>query len=219
MPAMTSDEHPPGRTTRSGPDYYSSEDSANHEPHSPCPPSTSSSDAESDPRVTCSLPRNYGLHTSITTIPENRLREIVIKLVDQNPGFQHAVAKEIRSPSACPGSLRRRRLRTSKRPRISDTVIPEKKCANCAKPPKCSKTLTLLRPESGAFHARVFTDSQPVSVEQIYSLRSPGGGSLRVLVENSRRLCGQNSTPCHDVELLRGRCMEPRMYGSCRPCR
>lgn len=153
MPAMALDRCQPRATPLKGSDCYPSEDSTTHESRSPYPPSTSPSDSESASDGPYSFPKNYRLHTSISTVPAMRLREIVIKLVDLSPGFQHAVAKELLSApnSSQPGSpMRRRRSRKTKRPDSSDTIVPDGKRNKCGKHVRCKTHQSC--GETRAFH-------------------------------------------------------------------
>ncbi|KDR78785.1 hypothetical protein GALMADRAFT_1268985 [Galerina marginata CBS 339.88] len=64
-----------------------------YDPISPYPPSSPS--ADSDMEDCHFLASNATLRTSIASIPESRLRSIVIKLADSNPRFHRAIVKEL----------------------------------------------------------------------------------------------------------------------------
>jgi len=148
IPIMTSN----ARASPKGPDYYLSEDSTSYGSHSPYPPSVSSSDSETDSKLNPSFSTSHHLHASIASAPDYRLREIMAKLVDRSPGFQHAVAKELLSPDPPSASPLRRKPRRSLRPGSSDTIIPERKCTRCGKYVKYGKDHSYFRPERCAFH-------------------------------------------------------------------
>jgi hypothetical protein len=142
---------PTSRAPLKNSDYYLSEESTTYGSHSPYPPSVTSSDSETDSNITHTLSEVHHLHASIATISERRLREIMVRLVNRNPGFKHAVAKEL-SPYTPSASPIRRKPRKSGRPGSSDTMIPERKCAKCGKYVRYAKGRTYLPHEKCAFH-------------------------------------------------------------------
>ncbi|KAF8150911.1 hypothetical protein B0H34DRAFT_801820 [Crassisporium funariophilum] len=85
---------------------------------SPYPPSSPSADSDGEYSPP---PSNMGLRTSIATVPESRLRAIMVKLADSNPRFQRAIMKELAyaqpfgdSPPTTPTATRQRKSRRSK---------------------------------------------------------------------------------------------------------
>ncbi|KAF5379783.1 hypothetical protein D9615_005702 [Tricholomella constricta] len=88
------------------------------------------SDSDSDSPHTPSYTTTVRLRATIATVPETRLREIMVRLVDRSPGFQHAVAKELLVPDTAPPSPRRKHRRTGRR---SLDMPAERPCANCGK--------------------------------------------------------------------------------------
>lgn len=118
---MGSHEHTSSALLKSF-DYYLSEESTGY----------GSSNSETDSNIAHSLSDNHHLHASIASIPEDRLREIMVKMVNKSPGFKHAFAKELLSPYI-PSASPRRKPRKSKRPGSSDTITPERKCGKCGK--------------------------------------------------------------------------------------
>jgi hypothetical protein len=130
MASLISEKHTSAVTLwKAAPNNAFDESIPRYEPHLPFPPNPPSYDSDSDTNHTHSFATTLRLRASIATTSECRLREIMIKLVDRNPGFQHAVAKELLSPpTSTPPSPRRRRRRSR---RSSDTAVPQRKCANC----------------------------------------------------------------------------------------
>ena len=125
MPVMASHERT-SRVALKSPDYHLSEESTRYTSPSPYPPSLSSSDSETDSNVTHSLSENHRLRTSIATIPEQRLREIMVKLVNRSAGFKHAVTRELLLHTTSI-SLRRKPRKFGH----PGGLIPENKCVRC----------------------------------------------------------------------------------------
>lgn len=103
------------------------------------PPSYSyDSDDDSDATHahTPSFATTLRLRASIATTPEDRLREIMLRLVERNPGFQHAVSKALAtsnlpSPNSSPRRKRRRSRRSSDTTTSTAAATPTPKCINC----------------------------------------------------------------------------------------
>ncbi|KAG6817277.1 hypothetical protein H0H87_010939 [Tephrocybe sp. NHM501043] len=89
--------------------------------------------AEGDDSITPSYSNTLRLRASIASVPETKLREIMVRLVDRSPGFQYAVAKELLAASSSSevdsSSLRRKRPRSGRR--SLDAQLSERPCANC----------------------------------------------------------------------------------------
>lgn len=139
MPAPISEKRTSAVTLLKGTQDCIFDDSTpRYEPHLPFPPNPPSYDSDSDANHTHSFATTLRLRASIATTSEDRLREIMVKLVERNPGFQHAVAKEL-LPSATsnPPSPRRKRRRSR---RSSDTAVPSHKCTNCGQRVKDDKS-------------------------------------------------------------------------------
>ncbi|RDB26007.1 hypothetical protein Hypma_006397 [Hypsizygus marmoreus] len=67
-----------------------------HTHHTSITPSDDTDDdTDSTFTPTFSFTTTRRLRASIATIPPHRLRELLVRLVDRDPGFQHAVAKEL----------------------------------------------------------------------------------------------------------------------------
>lgn len=109
-----------------------------YEPHLPFPPNPPSYDSDSDANHTHSFATTLRLRASIATTSEDRLREIMVKLVERNPGFQNAVAKELLSSTTSNRPSPPRKRRRSRR--SSDTPVPSHKCTNCGQRVKDDKT-------------------------------------------------------------------------------
>ncbi|GLB44897.1 hypothetical protein LshimejAT787_1802340 [Lyophyllum shimeji] len=111
-----------------------------HDAYSPSSLPSQYSDSDSDNTNTPipSYTTTLRLRASIATVPETRLREIMVRLVDRSPGFQHAVAKELLAvsntltPDNAPPlplpSPRRKRRRSSRR---SLEAPSHRRCVNC----------------------------------------------------------------------------------------
>ncbi|KAG6860745.1 hypothetical protein C0995_008010 [Termitomyces sp. Mi166 len=99
-------------------------------------PYESSSDDDMDDVLTPSYSTLLRLRASIASTPEAKLREVLIRLVDRNPGFQLAIAQELftsaslalKRTSALPCRKRRRSGRRS-----LDVRPIERACEKCGK--------------------------------------------------------------------------------------
>jgi hypothetical protein len=86
---------------------------------SPYPPSSSTDSSTDDDEKPHYL--SGGIRASIATIPESKLRSIMVKLADTNPRFQRAIMKELTyaqplgdSPPTTPTTAKQRKARRSK---------------------------------------------------------------------------------------------------------
>ncbi|KAG6895969.1 hypothetical protein C0992_011223, partial [Termitomyces sp. T32_za158] len=74
------------------------------------------------------------VRASIASTPQAKLREVLLRLVDRNPEFQLAVARELlaSAPERFPTSPRRKRRRSGRRSLHVRTT--EHPCVKCGKP-------------------------------------------------------------------------------------
>lgn len=95
--------------------------------HAPSPPHQNIDDDITTPL--------YSIHlrASIASTPQAKLREVLIRLVDHNPDFRLAVARELlaSAPERPSTSPRRKRRRSGKR--SLDVRPMEHPCAQCGK--------------------------------------------------------------------------------------
>jgi len=70
--------------------------------HYPLRPSQDSEDSDSGSASSMSSGVTMSLRTTIAAAPEGQLREIMIRLVEQYPGFHQAIAKELLPPPSVP---------------------------------------------------------------------------------------------------------------------
>lgn len=85
---------------------------------SPYPPSSPSTDSETDERP---AHLSTSVRASIAAIPESKLRSIMVKLADSNPRFQRAIMRELTyaqpfgdSPPTTPTNAKPRKARRNK---------------------------------------------------------------------------------------------------------
>ncbi|KAG5653644.1 hypothetical protein H0H81_011746 [Sphagnurus paluster] len=93
------------------------------------------SDSDSEDTPTPSYTTTLRLRATIATVPDEQLREIMVRLLDRNPGFQHAVAKELLAGAnplnmTPPPSPRRKRRRSGRRS-LDVPSASERPCLNC----------------------------------------------------------------------------------------
>lgn len=194
---MTSHERMPEKSH----DYYLSEDSTSYEPYTTSAPS---SESETDSHSTILFSKSRHLRASIATVPECRLREIMVKLVDRCPEFHHAVAKELLSyhtPSS--SSPLRQKPRRPGRPGSSDTIVLNRRCNKCGNYVKHGKGHGYSRHEKCTFH--------PGNLEEeVYEFlsRTPEGHSVNVVRTLTMWSCcdedewtpGCATAPAHQID-------------------
>ncbi|KAF8071643.1 hypothetical protein FPV67DRAFT_1778836 [Lyophyllum atratum] len=111
-----------------------------HDAHtSPYPDSDSENTIDNRNTLPPSYTTTIRLRASIATVPESRLREIMVRLVDRSLGFQHAVAKELLASGSptdhAPPSPRRKRRKSSRRSHDERERSRHRPCVcvNCGK--------------------------------------------------------------------------------------
>ncbi|KAG5644657.1 hypothetical protein DXG03_008039 [Asterophora parasitica] len=133
-----------------------------------------SDDSDDAPTLTPSYTTTVRLRATIAAVPETRLREIMVRLVDRSPGFQHAVAKELLAVGtafdSASASPRRKRRRSGRR--SLDTPILERPCVNCGKHVKVD----------GAGEKEICVHHPGRLEEQVYEFpsRTPEGHAFQV---------------------------------------
>jgi hypothetical protein len=212
---MTSHERMPEKSH----DYYLSEDSTSYEPYTTSAPS---SESETDSHSTILFSKSRHLRASIATVPECRLREIMVKLVDRCPEFHHAVAKELLSYHTPSSSPLRQKLRRPGRPGSSDTIVLNRRCNKCGNYVKHGKGHGYLRHEKCTFHPgtsiwlapRAVPSNDPSIVgnleEEVYEFlsRTPEGHSVNVVRTLTMWSCcdedewtpGCATAPAHQID-------------------